>query len=82
MRATFLAQTPGVEVLDGSDAAIPLDDDSVDAVFAAQAFHWFDPALALPEFHRVLVRGGGLGLMWNERDTSVEWVRELNRAML
>jgi ubiquinone/menaquinone biosynthesis C-methylase UbiE len=82
MRTTFLAQTPGVEVLDGSDAAIPLDDGCVDAVFAAQAFHWFDPALALAEFHRVLVRGGGLGLMWNERDTSVEWVRELNRAML
>jgi ubiquinone/menaquinone biosynthesis C-methylase UbiE len=82
MRATFLALTPGVEVLDGSDAALPLDDGSVDAVFAAQAFHWFDPSLALPEFHRVLVRGGGLGLMWNERDTSVEWVRELNRAML
>ena len=82
MRATFVAQTPGVVVLDGSDAAISLDDASVDAVFAAQAFHWFDPARALPEIRRVLVPGGGLGLLWNERDTDVEWVRDLNRAML
>jgi hypothetical protein len=30
----------------------------------------------------VLVPGGGLGLIWNERDESVEWVAELSRAML
>jgi SAM-dependent methyltransferase len=82
MRATFIAQTPGVEILDGSDVAIPLDDGSVDVVFAAQAFHWFDHEHALAEIRRVLAPGGGLGLMWNERDTDVEWIRELNRAML
>lgn len=82
MRATFAAQTPDVEVVDGSDVAIPLEDGSVDVVFAAQSFHWFEPVRALPEIRRVLVPGGGLGLMWNERDTDVEWVRELNRAML
>ena len=81
-RATFVAQTPGVEILEGSDVAIPLGDGSVDVVFAAQAFHWFEPTHALPEIRRVLVPGGGLGLMWNERDTDVEWIRELNHAML
>ncbi len=29
-------------------------DASVDGVFAAQAFHWFDKPVALPEFARVL----------------------------
>ncbi len=82
MRATFVAQTPGVEIREGSDVAIPLEDGSVDAVFAAQAFHWFEPTHALTEIHRVLVPGGGLGLLWNERDTDVEWIRELNHAML
>lgn len=82
MRATFTAQTPGVEILDGSDVKIPLNDGTVDVVFAAQAFHWFEPTRALPEIRRVLVAGGGLGLMWNERDTDVQWIRELNRAML
>ncbi|NNN08325.1 MAG: class I SAM-dependent methyltransferase [Acidimicrobiaceae bacterium] len=82
MRATFTAQTPGVEILDGSDVKIPLEDGSVDVVFVAQAFHWFEPTQALAEIRRVLVAGGGLGLMWNERDTEVQWIRQLNRAML
>jgi ubiquinone/menaquinone biosynthesis C-methylase UbiE len=82
MRATFAIETPGVEILDGSDVAIPLGDREVAAVFAAQAFHWFDAPRALREIHRVLVPGGGLGLIWNERDTEVRWIRELNHAML
>jgi ubiquinone/menaquinone biosynthesis C-methylase UbiE len=82
MRATFAIETPGVQVLDGSDVAIPLGDHEVVAVFAAQAFHWFDAPRALKEIHRVLMPGGGLGLIWNERDTEVPWIRELNHAML
>ena len=81
MRASLIAESPGVEVLEGTDVAIPLEDHSVSAVFAAQAFHWFDHSRALAEIHRVLTPGGGLGLVWNERDESVEWVRELGIAM-
>jgi SAM-dependent methyltransferase len=50
---------------------IPLPDESFDAVFAAQCFHWFDRERALPELRRVLRPGGGLVLVWNwwdERD--------------
>jgi SAM-dependent methyltransferase len=39
-----------------------------DAVLAAQAFHWFEPAAALREFHRILKPGGWAILLWNERD--------------
>lgn len=81
MRASLRAETPGVDVLAGSDVSIPLDDGVVDAVFVAQAFHWFDAPRALEEIHRVLTPGGGLGLIWNERDESVAWVDELGRAM-
>jgi SAM-dependent methyltransferase len=66
----------GVEVLDGTAEAIPLPDASVDAVTVGQAFHWFDPTAALAEIDRVLRPGGGLGLVWNERDESVPWVAE------
>lgn len=62
-----------------------------DLVTALQAFHWFDARGALGEFHRILRPrpGGGrtirgerevtdplLLLAWNDRDLSVDWMRE------
>lgn len=81
MREVLTQRLPTVTVVDGSDVAIPLESDSVDCVIAAQAFHWFDAPVALEEIHRVLVDGGRLGLVWNERDESIEWVAALGRAM-
>jgi SAM-dependent methyltransferase len=63
------------EALDGTAEALPLEDASVDAVLVGQAFHWFDADRALPEISRVLRPGGTLGLLWNVRDESVDWVR-------
>lgn len=78
MRAELAAAVPEVEALDGTAEALPLADASADVVTVAQAFHWFDPAPALAEIARVLRPGGGLGLVWNERDESVPWVSELS----
>jgi SAM-dependent methyltransferase len=80
MRAK-LAALPGVEVYDGTGEALPLPDDSVDAVTVAQAFHWFDPAAALAEIARVLRPEGGLALVWNARDEAVPWVAEFTRVI-
>jgi SAM-dependent methyltransferase len=77
MRAELVRAVPGVEVLDGTAEALPLPDGAADAVVVAQAFHWFDGDRALPEIHRVLRPGGGLGLLWNGRDRDVEWVERL-----
>ena len=82
MRDEFSTQLPGVEVLEGVAEKLPLGDASVDVITVAQAFHWFEPMTALAEFTRVLVPGGGLGLVWNERDESVAWVDALSRAIL
>ncbi|MDT7551138.1 MAG: hypothetical protein QOE84_3532 [Actinomycetota bacterium] len=62
------------EALAGTAEAIPLPDGSVDAVVVGQAFHWFDPAAAVPEMARVLRPGGTIGLMWNAFDDEVPWV--------
>jgi ubiquinone/menaquinone biosynthesis C-methylase UbiE len=53
------------EVLAGRAEAIPLPDASVDAVFVAEAFHWFDASRAVPEIERVLRRRGGLAVISN-----------------
>jgi SAM-dependent methyltransferase len=66
MRAMLERAVPGVTALAGSAERIPLDDGSVDGVFAAQAFHWFDKSVALPEIARVLRPGGILAIVWND----------------
>jgi SAM-dependent methyltransferase len=78
MRAVLAERTEGVRVLDGRGEAIPLRDASVDAVFVSTAWHWFDPALAVPEIARVLRDGGRLGVIWTSRDRADDWVAELD----
>jgi SAM-dependent methyltransferase len=68
MRAELSRGQTDAPVLAGSAEQIPLDDVSVDAVVVGQAWHWFDPARAVPEVARVLRPGGWLGLVWNIRD--------------
>jgi SAM-dependent methyltransferase len=81
MREVLARRLPTVEVLEGRDVDIPLASGCVDCVVVAQAFHWFDAPRALEQIHRVLAEGGGLGLIWNERDQTVGWVADLERAM-
>jgi SAM-dependent methyltransferase len=66
--AEMRAALRGVEVLAGTAEAIPLPDESVDAVFAAEAYHWFDPSRALPEIARVLRPRGVVAVIWNRAD--------------
>jgi SAM-dependent methyltransferase len=65
MRSLLERHVPGAEAVHGRAEAIPLGDQCVDAVLVAQAFHWFDGAVALDEIARVLRPAGGLGLLWN-----------------
>src|SRR3954452_2306324 len=81
MRAELARVLPGVPVLEGSAEALPLEDSGVDAVVVAQAWHWVDPARALPEVARVLSPGGGLGVVWNERTLGEPWVDSLEELL-
>jgi SAM-dependent methyltransferase len=77
MRARLVRALPEGEALAGTAEAVPLRGRSVDAVTVGQAFHWFDGDAALAEIHRVLRPKGRLGLIWNVKDESVDWVRRL-----
>jgi SAM-dependent methyltransferase len=75
------AAVPGAIASVGTAEDIPLADASVDAILAAQAWHWVDQDVALPSVARVLRPGGTLGLVWNVRDERVAWVARLTAVM-
>ncbi|KAK9723395.1 hypothetical protein K7432_001955 [Basidiobolus ranarum] len=78
MRAKFSQVLPGVPILDGTAWKIPLEDNSLDVVFVAQAFHWFSDVAAIKEISRVLKPEGHLALIWNLEDRSrAKWVGQI-----
>lgn len=81
MLAQLASAVPEARTAVGTAEAIPLEDSSVDAVLAAQAWHWVDPERAVPEVRRVLRPGGVLGMIWNVRDETVPWVARLTEIM-
>ncbi|GAB2585893.1 class I SAM-dependent methyltransferase [Streptomyces capparidis] len=76
MRESLAELLPQVAVTDGTAERTGLPDASVDAVVAAQSWHWFRQDAALDEVERILRPGGALALVWNTYDTSVPWVRD------
>lgn len=81
MRAELLRALPAAEVHDGVAEHLPFANSSVDAIVCAQAFHWFATTEVLDEFARVLRPGRRLGLIWNLRDESLEWVRAFTELL-
>ncbi len=57
----------GKEALGGTAERTGLPDASVDVIFAAQAFHWFDIDEARREFRRILRSPKRVFLLWNSR---------------
>ncbi|MZF87533.1 class I SAM-dependent methyltransferase [Streptomyces sp. SID5643] len=76
MAAQFRRTLPGIPVIRGTGDDLPLSDTSVDLVTYAQAWHWTDPARAVPEALRVLRPGGALALWWNTDALDVPWIAE------
>ncbi|MCH7308692.1 class I SAM-dependent methyltransferase [Acinetobacter sp. NIPH 1852] len=68
---------PNIECIQASSDHLPLSDQSIDAIVCAQSFHWFSNIESLSEMHRVLTASGHVGLIWNQRDIEVNWVKAL-----
>jgi SAM-dependent methyltransferase len=83
MRRVLREQLPHVRAMRGTAEAIPLPDGCADAVFVAEAFHWFDPTAAAAEIARVLKPGGGLAVMWNTPGwEGLDWFADLHAAVM
>ena len=78
LRELLEASVGRQRVREGLAEAIPLPEESVAAVTVADAFHWFDHAVALAEIRRVLRPGGGLALLSAVPDWSgASWAHEV-----
>lgn len=72
---------PDVQILQAKSDQIPLNSASVDAVLCAQSFHWFANIETLNEIHQILKPNGHLGLIWNQRNEHVDWVKALTNVL-
>jgi len=78
MREQLERAVAAARAVDGTAEALPVGDESVDAITVAQAFHWFDVPRALAEFHRVLRPAGRFVLIWNRRNLDQPLHREIS----
>jgi ubiquinone/menaquinone biosynthesis C-methylase UbiE len=67
-----------LRVIDGTFDSIDVQDQSVDLVVIAQAFHWIgkDGSAAVQEIARILKPGGKFCCIWNLEDKETAWVGE------
>jgi ubiquinone/menaquinone biosynthesis C-methylase UbiE len=80
MATVLRKRSPELHVVQGRGEALPLADASVDAVLISSAWHWLDPARAVPELGRVLRPGGRLGVLRTGADRSATWLHDLRKA--
>jgi ubiquinone/menaquinone biosynthesis C-methylase UbiE len=77
MLAQLQQAFPEIATVQASSENLPFASESFDAVICAQSFHWFANTTALAEIYRVLKPNAHLGLIWNQRDCNIPWVKAL-----
>ncbi len=79
----YLREFPNFKIIDGTAENTTLEENSVDFVIAAQAFHWFDKAKASEEFRRILRDKGFIALIWNERQLdTTPYLRDYEQLLI
>jgi SAM-dependent methyltransferase len=72
---------PGARAVQGVGEHMPVRNGAVDAVIASSSWHWMQPGLATREIARVLRPGGWFGIVYTRRDTTMEWVADIERFL-
>lgn len=73
---TELASYPHCRTVRATAEDTTLEESSLDCIFSAQAFHWFEPDRARQEFKRILKPHGRVFLIWNERQENTDFLKE------
>src|SRR5665213_328117 len=77
----LLSVYPNFESVGGSSEKTNLPGNSVDILFAGQAFHWFDKTKSKTEFERILKKNGNIVLVWNSRSVHSEFQQEYEKVL-
>ncbi len=72
----FLSNYKNFISIDGNDKNTNLEENSVDLITVAQAFHWFDVDAFRKECKRILKPNGKVCIIWNKLDTTNNIVKE------
>lgn len=78
----LLGNWPGFKAQNGTAEDTGLATESIDAVIAGQAFHWFDTKKTRTEFERILKTNGLIALIWNERRTGSAFEKEYDELII
>ncbi len=68
--------------INGSAETTTLNNESIDFITVAQAFHWFDREKSLIEFRRILRSSGQLILIWNNRINNTPFLKGYDQLLL
>lgn len=77
-----LGAHPHFQSIAAGAEATTLSASSVDWIFAAQAFHWFDLKRCRTEFERILRPGGRVVLVWNNRRHDTPFLADYEQILL
>lgn len=78
----LLKNYPNFKPTNGTAEATTLPCQSIDAIVAGQAFHWFDRVKTKAEFLRILKPAGIVILIWNERLTHSPFEKEYDQLII
>jgi SAM-dependent methyltransferase len=81
MLARLVSNSPGVRAVQGSVHALPFRDDTADLITCAQAWHWIEPEVGVPEARRVLRPGGIFAAWWNFTRRDSAWEAEQEKRI-
>lgn len=73
---------PDIQCIHTDSRKLKIPHGTIDAVLCAQSFHWFADQASLKAIYQVLKPQATLGLIWNQRDTSFAWVKEIADLLL
>ncbi|WP_400247448.1 class I SAM-dependent methyltransferase [Niallia sp. JL1B1071] len=77
----YCSNRKNIEIVHAAAESTLLQENSVDIITIAQAFHWFDKSLCKVEFQRILKENGYVIILWNEMQTDNEFTKEYTNML-